>query len=243
MTSDILTMLRYDRKSRLIAAAAPARSRPVTERRRPRRPPAKRTYHHRDLREALLAAALAALPAVGAERLSLRALARDAGVSEAAPYHHFADKDALLAAVAAQCSLLLLEALHAAVEEAGDDQRRRFQLTGIAYVRFAVAHPAHFRAMEMPGVAARMPAEVRRKVDAFYDEEGRRMRAAQQQGLLAPLPFDNLILAATSLVHGLAHLIIDGATPVAAGDVEHAARVARDVTAVLGLGVLPRPVS
>lgn len=185
-------------------------------------------------------AALDALPAAGAEHLSLRALARAAGVSEAAPYHHFRDKDDLLGAVAAECSLLLLEALQAAVAEAGDDQRRRFQLTGIAYVRFAVAHPAHFRAMEMPGVAARMPAEVRGKLDAFYQEEERRMRAAQQVGLLAPLPFDNLILAATALVHGLAHLIIDGATPVKPGDVEHAARLARDVTAVFGLGALPR---
>ncbi|HXJ19276.1 MAG TPA: TetR/AcrR family transcriptional regulator [Polyangia bacterium] len=201
----------------------------------------RRKYHHRHLRDTLVAAALEALPEVGAEGLSLRALARRAGVSEAAPYHHFADKDALLAALAAECFLLLLEALEAAVREAGDDQRRRFQLTGIAYVRFAVAHPAHFRAMELPGVAARMPAEVKRKVDAFYREEGRRMRAAQKQGLIAPLPFDGLILAATSLVHGLARLIIDGATPVKPGDVEHAARVAREVTAVFGVGVLPRP--
>jgi AcrR family transcriptional regulator len=212
----------------------------VTDRRRPRRAPPKRSYHHRDLRQALLVAALDALPAVGAEHLSLRALARAAGVSEAAPYHHFRDKDDLLGAVAAECSLLLLEALQAAVVEAGDDQRRRFQLTGIAYVRFAVAHPAHFRAMEMPGVAARMPAEVRGKLDAFYQEEERRMRAAQQAGLLAPLAFENLILAATALVHGLAHLIVDGATPVRPGDVEHAARLARDVTAVFGLGALPR---
>ncbi len=213
----------------------------VTRRSRPRRAPRKRSYHHRDLRQALIAAALEALPEVGAEGLSLRSLARRAGVSEAAPYHHFADKDALLAQLAAECSLLLLDALNAAVAEAGDDQRRRFQLTGIAYVRFAVAHPAHFRAIRLPGVSARMPAAVRRKVDAFYREEGRRMRAAQKQGLLAPLPFDDLILAATSLVHGLAYLIIDGATPVEPGDVDHAARVARAVTAVFGLGVLPRP--
>lgn len=46
--------------------------------------------------------------------------------------------------------------------------------------------------------------------------------------------------AATSLVHGLAHLIIDGATPVKPGDVEHAARIARELTAVLGVGVLPK---
>jgi AcrR family transcriptional regulator len=210
-------------------------------RRHVRRPSSKRAYHHPDLRQALLAAALEVLPEVGVERLSLRALARRAGVSESAPYHHFADKDALLAAVAAECARLLLKALRAATSEAGDDQRRRFQLTGIAYVQFAVANPAHFRALELPGIAARMPADVRRAVDAFYREEERRMRTAQAEGLFAPLPFDDLILAATSLVHGLAHLMIDGATAVRPGDVDQAAKVARAVTAVMGAGLLPRP--
>jgi AcrR family transcriptional regulator len=200
----------------------------------------KRAYHHRDLRQALVAAALEALPEVGAERLSLRDIARRAGVSVAAPYHHFADRGALIAAVAGECAQLLLDALDAAVAEAGDDQRRRFQLTGIAFIRFAVAHPAHFRAMELPGMTTKMPAEIRRRFDAFYAEEGRRMREAQRQGLLAPLPFDRLILAATSLVHGLAHLLINGATEAQPGDVEHAVRLARDVTAVFGAGVLPR---
>lgn len=209
-------------------------------RRRTRRPLPKRAYHHRDLRQALLSSALEMLPEVGPERLSLRALARRAGVSESAPYHHFADKDALLAEVAAQFARLLLNALVAATTEAGDDQRRRFQLTGIAYVQFAVAHPAHFRALELPDIATRMPPDVRRDVDAFYREEERRMRTAQAEGILAPLPFDDLILAATALVHGLAHLMIDGATSVKAGDVGQAAQVARAVTAVLGLGVLPR---
>ena len=90
--------------------------------------------------------------------LSLRDIARRAGVSPAAPYHHFSDKDALVAAVAGECAQLLLDALDAAVAEAGDDQRRRFQLTGIAFIRFAVMHPAHFRAMELPGMLAKMPA-------------------------------------------------------------------------------------
>jgi AcrR family transcriptional regulator len=225
-------------KANVIAAAELRQSR--AQRPRARRSAAKRAYHHRDLRRALLDAALAALPEVGAERLSLRALARRAGVSEAAPYHHFPDKEALLGAVAAECARLLLEALQAATAEAGDDQRRRFQLTGIAYVQFAVAHPAHFRALELPGVSARMPVNIRRMVDAFYRDEGRRMRAAQAEGLFAPIPFDDLILAATSLVHGLAHLMIDGATPVRRGDVAHAARIARAVTAVLGAGLLPR---
>ena len=198
------------------------------------------SYHHGDLRRALVTAALESLPKIGAERLSLRDIARRAGVSAAAPYHHFADRDALVGAVAAECWQLLLAALESAVAEAGDDQRRRFQLTGIAYIRFAVAHPAHFRAMELPGITDKIPRAVQKKVNAFYKEEERRMRLAQAQGMFAPLPFDSLILAATSLVHGLAHLIIQGETDVKPGDVAHAVRVAREVTAVLGAGLLPR---
>ena len=202
----------------------------------------KRAYHHRDLRNALIAAALDALPDVGATGLSLRDIARRAGVSPAAPYHHFPNKDALLAVIAGECAQHLLDALEMATAEAGEeDQRRRFQLTGIAFVRFAVGHPAHFRALELPGVLAKMPQEVRRRFDAFYAEEGRRMREAQRAGIIAPLRFDGLILAATALVHGLAHMIVNGATDARPGDVEHAERLAREVTAVFGVGVLPRP--
>jgi AcrR family transcriptional regulator len=197
-------------------------------------------YHHRDLRNALVVAALEALPEVGPGGLSLRDIARRAGVSSAAPYHHFRDKDALLAVVAGECAQHLLDALQVATAQAGDDQRRRFQLTGIAFVRFAVLHPAHFRALELPGMLTKMPKEIRRRFDAFYAGEGRRMRKAQREGILAPLPFDRLILAATALVHGLAHMIINGATDARPDDVEHAERLAREVTAVFGAGVLPR---
>jgi AcrR family transcriptional regulator len=200
----------------------------------------KQAYHHRDLRKALVDAALEALPEVGAASLSLRDIARRVGVSPAAPYHHFPDKDALLAVVAGECAQHLLDALEAATAEAGDDQRRRFQLTGIAFVRFAVLHPAHFRVLELPEMLGKMPKEIRRRFDAFYAEEGRRMREAQRAGLIAPLPFDRLMLAATALVHGLAHMIIDGATDARPGDVAHAERLARDVTAIFGVGVLPR---
>jgi hypothetical protein len=89
-------------------------------------------------------------------------------------------------------------------------------------------------------MAAKMPPDVRARVEAFYAEEERRMRRAQDQGLFAPFRFDRLILAATSLVHGLSHLMIGGATEVEPGDVERATQVARDVTAVLGAGLLPR---
>src|SRR5918998_1032836 len=97
-----------------------------------------RPYHHGQLRQVILAAAVDALAESGPARLSLRELARRAGVSHAAPAHHFGDKAGLLTAVAAEGYTLLAEALTAAQQLAGD-----FLDVGVAYVRFAVEHRAH----------------------------------------------------------------------------------------------------
>jgi hypothetical protein len=64
-----------------------------------------------------------------------------------------------------------------------------------------------------------VPDRFGRSTDQFYEEEGRRLREAQRDGVIAPLPFDRLILAATSLLHGLAHMIINAATKVRPGDI------------------------
>ena len=98
-------------------------------------------YHHGDLRRVLLDAAVAAIAERGAAALSLRDLARRAGVSHAAPTHHFRDKAGLLTAVAAEGFALLGTAL----AEADD-----FAATGVAYVRFATTHPGHFAVMFRP---------------------------------------------------------------------------------------------
>ncbi|MFJ3876931.1 TetR/AcrR family transcriptional regulator [Streptomyces sp. NPDC090077] len=100
-----------------------------------------RTYHHGDLRHAVLTAALDVIAAEGPGALSLRDLARRAGVSHAAPAHHFKDRTGLLTAIAAEGWGLLAEALADAPE-----LRER----GVAYVRFAMAHPAHFQVMFQP---------------------------------------------------------------------------------------------
>src|SRR5688572_15642856 len=103
--------------------------------------PPDRTYHHGHLRQTILAAAIDALTESGPARLSLPELARRAGVSHAAPAHHFGDKAGLLTAVAAQGYDLLADAVTAA-QRAGD-----FLDVGVAYVRFAVEHRAHFEVM------------------------------------------------------------------------------------------------
>jgi AcrR family transcriptional regulator len=105
-----------------------------------------RTYHHGDLREALLNATREEIERGGYESLSMRDLAASLGVSEAAPYHHFADKRALLAAVAAQGFRDLEAAAMEAMEKAGGPAARMEQ-GARAYLAFAAHHPQLFRLM------------------------------------------------------------------------------------------------
>src|SRR3954453_1536093 len=100
-----------------------------------------RSYHHGDLRRAILTAALDVIAADGPSALSLRDLPRRAGVSHAAPAHHFKDRTGLLTAIAAEG----YELLAAALREASD-----LKDAGVRYVRFAREHPAHFQVMFAP---------------------------------------------------------------------------------------------
>lgn len=103
------------------------------------------SYHHGDLRNALLRAASAVLEHDGAEAISLRGLARALDVSHAAPGHHFATRDALLAELVADGFAALADALEAALD--GADTATRQVAGARAYVRFALAHPERYRLM------------------------------------------------------------------------------------------------
>jgi AcrR family transcriptional regulator len=98
-------------------------------------------YHHGNLRNEILDAALEEIDERGPVALSLRELARRAGVSHAAPAHHFGDKAGLLTAIAVQGFELLGDALRSA------DESGEFLDVGLAYIGFAVDHPAHFEVM------------------------------------------------------------------------------------------------
>ncbi|MFB4309794.1 TetR/AcrR family transcriptional regulator [Actinomadura sp. GTD37] len=164
-------------------------------------------YHHGDLRRTIMEAAVAAIAESGPAGWSLRELARRAGVSHAAPAHHFGDKTGLLTAVAAEGYALFADAL----EAAGDD----LHAVGLAYVRFAVDHRAHFEVMFSPGLyRAGDPG-----LAAARDRAGR-VLAEGVRGASPGRPDGDRTrgLAAWSIVHGFAHLWLSGALPPDLGD-------------------------
>lgn len=154
------------------------------------------------MREALIEAATALLREGGAEALSLRAAARRAGVSAMAPYRHFADKEALLAAVAAHGFTLLAARL--AEADAAPDPADALVAQGAAYVRFACEDPARFRLM----FGAAQPAGYPDLHAAAGTAHA--MLAQRVASLAADGGRDDLTLACWALVHGLASLLVDG---------------------------------
>src|SRR3954463_2811980 len=108
--------------------------------------PTKR-YHHGDLRNALIRAGQALLAEEGIAGLDMRKVARAAGVSHAAPYRHFADKQALLAAIAEDGFYQLTAGLDAAIGQAPSNAADQLEQLAHGYVRFALDHPAHMREM------------------------------------------------------------------------------------------------
>jgi AcrR family transcriptional regulator len=107
----------------------------------------KAAYHHGDLRAALLDAALAIIEDTGPQGLTIREVARRAGVSHAAPYRHFIDKDELILAVVEQGFELLHDTMTAEKAAAGPDPADQFAASGMAYLGFAMRFPAYYRVM------------------------------------------------------------------------------------------------
>lgn len=169
----------------------------------PAAPPPK-TYHHGNLRESLLLAAEATLAQRGVHGTTLRDVAKAAGVSHAAPYHHFASLNDVLAAVAERGFIALGDAMEAASAE--PDTHERLLQIGQAYVRCARAQPARFRLMFAPQLAQ---AENYPALQAASNRAFGLLMAASCAHDRVNGP--ELALAGWSLSHGLSHLLIDGA--------------------------------
>lgn len=179
----------------------------------PEDPRRSRPYHHGDLRPALLRAAVETIAGGGPAAMSLREVARRAGVTHTAATYHFGDKAGLLTAVAAEGYQRLADALAQARHDHGS-----FLEVGVAYVRFAVTHRAHFQVMFRPELYHRDDPELRearaRSAALLYgggtggtgDGAGGEIRSPETG------------VAAWALVHGVATLWLDGNLPPQLGD-------------------------
>ena len=178
------------------------------------------SYHHGSLRQALLQAAVAAISEHGPTALSLRDLARRAGVSHGAAAHHFGDKAGLLTALAAEGYEMFAEALTETLERTGN-----FVEVGVTYVRVAVEHRSHFEVMFRPDLYHADDPELldvqRRTAAVLHD--GLRTLSREQTG-----PDTSVAAAAAwSIVHGFASLWLNDLLQDELGnDPEAAARAA-----------------
>jgi AcrR family transcriptional regulator len=167
-------------------------------------------YHHGNLRAALLTAAEEILERDGIQALTLRAAARAAGVSHAAPAHHFGDLKGLLSDLAAAGYLRFAAALSAATARAGMDPRAKMIAMGRAYVRFARTYPGLFALMfRSERLDADRPS-LREAIEAARQVLRQGIAASAAGRALPPLESAARAVAAWSLVHGFAVLLLDG---------------------------------
>jgi AcrR family transcriptional regulator len=188
----------------------PARVRAKTKSapRRPRKRLTRATYHHGDLRRALIDAAVEIIADRGAEEFTLREAARRLGVNHRAAYRHFADKTSLLAAVAEQGFTSLAEGAREEIAMVGaTDPEARLLAMARAYVAWADRHPAHFRVMFSPRLNEDGPAGFESLMTEAYGQLEAEIRAA-----LGSAPGDDavadVVIAYWAVLHGLASLVL-----------------------------------
>ncbi|MBC8077831.1 MAG: TetR/AcrR family transcriptional regulator [Chloroflexales bacterium] len=199
-----------------------------------------RAYHHGDLRNALIAAGRALLSEEGVSGLDLRKVARRAGVSHAAPYRHFADKQALLAAIAEDGFQRLGSSIDAALAAADAAPRDQLMALGWAYTQFALENPAHMREM-FSGLTidrATYPSLYAASKHIF-NRTITMIQSCQARGALAAGDPTYITLAAWSQIHGLAMLLLEDQIPEARGNRVMAHELVRVCITTLYWGLAP----
>ena len=176
--------------------------------------PKKKTYHHGDLKNALIKAGVEILSKDGVSGLSLRKVATKAGVSHAAPYSHFADKQALIAAISTEGFRQLYERISLVAEKNKTKPSRQLSEVAWAYVQFAMDDRDRFKVM-FSGVL-----EKEKEYPEFVTESQRNFQlvqgiveANQAAGVLSGGPADLVTLSAWGIVHGFIMLLLEGQIP------------------------------
>lgn len=169
-------------------------------------------YHHPDLREAMIQVAQRLVEEEGPQGWTVRAAARAAGVSSGAPYRHFADKEALLAAVAERGFLAMREQIEQRLARAGEQTMPRMQALGESYVGFALQKPGRYRVMFGRDVVNRHEhPDLVAATDRTFSVLMAEVERGQQQGVLrSDLATGDIAAAAWSMIHGFSDLLLSG---------------------------------
>ena len=174
------------------------------------KPVPRQAYHHGDLRSALLDAGLRLLRERSVDDLGLRELARDVGVSPAAIYRHFPDKNALMAALAVEGLERMAAAQRQATQAAGGG-KAGFLASGMAYVRFAVDFPGRFHLMFRHDLLLKEQPTLERATGQAWDALEKIVLAIRGQPDGAELDAEGeaMLIGIWSTAHGFAHLTLD----------------------------------
>jgi AcrR family transcriptional regulator len=180
----------------------------------------KKQYHHGDLRTTLLEVTARIITEEGVEKVTMRALSQQAGVSRAAPYRHFPDKTGLLCAVAADGFKRLQNELRMAASTGSKDSLSRFETMATAYVDFAMRNPSYYRLMFGREELNKFPTpELRANARAAFSVVVEIIAACQQEGSIISEEQISLPNVVWATIHGLSMLIIDG--QIQNGDTRH----------------------
>jgi AcrR family transcriptional regulator len=198
-----------------------------------------RQYHHGNLRNALIEAAIPLLEAHGPAALSLREVAKAAGVSHAAPYRHFRDKTELLEEIAASGYARLTQACRSAQRRYAGDPPKQLVEAGIGYLTFVVEQPrvAHLMFGGIIALDACGPT-LRQAADTAFGQLVGIVETGIRAGSFKALPAQELTIAAWSMVHGLAALVTSGMLGGLADDRREVRRLGRKLAATLLHGML-----
>ncbi|WP_035964646.1 TetR/AcrR family transcriptional regulator [Bradyrhizobium sp. YR681] len=204
---------------------------------RARRTPQARPYHHGDLRRVLIDAALQ-LAAEGAE-VSVREAARRAAVSPGAPFRHFPNRDALMAAVAEEAQRRFRAEIEVVLGQIpATDPLARFRAFGLAYLRWAMRNPAHFEIISTGRYFVHgSSAELTRDNAELVALTERMLADAAAQGLLRSTDLKRIQIAGRALVYGFARMNLDGHFPRWGVDEDEVERMAEEVIDLFIAGI------
>jgi AcrR family transcriptional regulator len=198
-----------------------------------------RQYHHGNLRSALIEAAIPLLEAHGPAALSLREVAKAAGVSHAAPYRHFRDKTELLEEIAVRGYDTLSQACQRAQRLYAEDSAKQLVEAGVGYLMFVVEQPrvAHLMFGGMIELNA-CGESLQQAADSAFKNLVGIVALGVERAVFKAAPVEELTIAAWSMVHGLATLITSGMLGDIAADRREVRRLGRQLADTLLSGML-----